>query len=422
MRSLIVFSHLRWSFVHQRPQHVLSRLAQHYKVLFIEEPVHADGPPSIGRTHPAPNVEVLTPRTPSHAPGYHDDQMQLIKPLLSAWLAEHQVDDYAVWFYTPMALPLLDGLAPRAVVYDCMDELAAFMGAPQEMRDREAALLQVADVVFTGGPSLFESKRHRHANVLCLPSAVDANHFSPDRALDDHDAVNRADTLQGHVPHPRLGFFGVIDERLDIGLLEALADADPNWHIVMAGPVVKIDPARLPQRPNIHWLGQQPYDLLPQLVAGWDVCLLPFAMNESTRFISPTKTLEYMAAKKPVVSTAVPDVSLLYGEVVGVAQDHAHFIDHCKRTLAETLFKRAARATLMQSTVSQYSWDATAFAMRQAIDDIVNKAVDQERQRSEAIKPRPKNPESRLAPCLLAETASLVAQSPPPVANRSVGL
>lgn len=372
MRSLIVFSHLRWNFVYQRPQHVLSRLAQHYKVLFVEEPIYAEGPPTVDQAMPAPNVEVLTPRTPSRSTGYHDEQMQLIKPLLAAWLEQNHIDDYAVWFYTPMALPMLEGLAPVAVVYDCMDELAAFKDAPQEMRDRETALLHVADVVFTGGPSLFESKRKRHANVLCLPSAVDANHYAPERVRDDHDAVNHADILQSRAPHPRLGFFGVIDERLDMGLIEALADADPAWHVVMVGPVAKIDPARLPQRPNIHWLGQQPYDTLPHLVAGWDVCLLPFALNESTRFISPTKTLEYMAAEKPVVSTAVPDVSSLYGQVVCIAQDHAQFIGDCQRELAETPPERALRVGLMRSTVSRYSWESTVHAMRKAIDLVIH--------------------------------------------------
>ena len=167
-----------------------------------------------------------------------------------------------------------------------------------ECAPAKSALLSVAAVAFTGSPSLYESKRTRHPNVLCLPSAVDAEHYSPRRALADHGAVSRANELQGQVPHPRLGFFGVIDERLDITLLETMADAEPGWHIVMAGPVVKIDPGQLPQRPNIHWLGQQPYELLPQLVAGWDVCLLPFALNESTRFISPTKTLESGCEKR----------------------------------------------------------------------------------------------------------------------------
>jgi glycosyltransferase involved in cell wall biosynthesis len=378
MHSLIVFSHLRWNFVHQRPQHVLSRLAQHFRVVFVEEPIHADGPPTLDRYSPAPNVEVLTPRTSVHAPGYHDDQLAVLKPLLTEHFKAEPVSECAVWFYTPMALPLLNVVSPRAVVYDCMDELSAFKGAPPELVAREAELMRLADVVFTGGPSLYESKRHRHANVLCLPSAVDANHYSPKRARADEAAMDRADALQGKAPHPRLGFFGVIDERLDIALVEALADADPTWQIVMAGPVVKIDPAHLPQRPNIHWIGQQPYELLPQLVAGWDVCLLPFALNESTKFISPTKTLEYMAAEKPVVSTAVRDVSVLYGEVVCVAQDTEQFIEQCRQELGESLFRRAARIARMQSMVGRYSWDATASTMHQSIEDAIRKSIQKQ--------------------------------------------
>jgi glycosyltransferase involved in cell wall biosynthesis len=391
MRQLIVFSHLRWNFVYQRPQHVLSRLARHYQVLFIEEPLHVEGAARLDVSKPAANVQVLVPRTDVHAPAHHPDQLALVKPLLASYLEVNQLDDYAVWFYTPMALPLLDGLDPRAVIYDCMDELSAFKGAPPEMCRREADLMKRAEVVFTGGPSLYESKRRQHANVLCLPSAVDAHHYSPARALADLDAVEEAAALQKKVPHPRIGFFGVIDERMDLDLLAALADARPEWQVVMVGPVVKIDPASLPQRPNIHWLGQQSYELLPQLVASWDVCMLPFALNESTRFISPTKTLEYMAALKPVVSTPVRDVSVLYGEGVAVADTAEKFIEHCEAALAETPFKRAAREALMQSMVSRYSWDATASQMQQAIDLAIDDglfAMRQAQQRPTSVLPR----------------------------------
>ncbi|HEV7912480.1 MAG TPA: glycosyltransferase, partial [Albitalea sp.] len=316
---LIVFSHLRWDFVWQRPQHVLSRLARHHPVLFVEEPVRSEGPPRLERIAASPQLEVLRPHTANAGPGFADDQMAAIREMLATHLQQQGITEYAVWFYTPMALPLLEGLCPQAVVYDCMDELSAFKNAPAPLRERETQLLQRADVVFTGGPSLYDAKRSRHPNVLCLPSAVDAEHYSPARASVDAPAMQRAQALQSGIAHPRLGFFGVIDERLDIGLIDDLASAHPDWQMVMVGPVVKISPDQLPRRPNIHWLGQQPYGLLPQLVAGWDVCLLPFALNESTRFISPTKTLEYMAAQKPVVSTPVRDVCVLYGDHVRIA-------------------------------------------------------------------------------------------------------
>lgn len=368
MPHLIVFSHLRWNFVYQRPQHLLSRLAKHYEVLFVEEPTRCEGEPWLETTPAVPGVTVVRPHTPIDAWGFHDDQLPVLRPLIAGHLKDQGITDYLVWFYTPMALPLLAELEPRAVVYDCMDELAAFKDAPKQLRQREAALLKAAQLVLTGGPSLYEAKRHLHPNVLCLPSAVDAQHYSPRFAASRIDAMLQAEQVQGRIPGPRLGFFGVIDERLDIGLVDAIAAAEPDWQVVMVGPVVKIDPEQLPKRPNIHWLGQQPYALLPQLVADWDVCLLPFALNEHTRYISPTKTLEYMAAEKPIVSTAVHDVVAMYGDVVRIGHDPASFIEACRWALSETGFKRAERVSEMLATVSRYSWDNTAQAIREAIE------------------------------------------------------
>jgi glycosyltransferase involved in cell wall biosynthesis len=368
---LVVFSHLRWNFVYQRPQHLLSRLARHYPVLFVEEPLHDAGPARIERTAVADNVEVLTPRTPVDAAGFHDDQLPTLQPLIVDHLRERGIEDYVVWFYTPMALPLLAELSARAVVYDCMDELAAFKDAPRQLRQREQALMRTAHLVLTGGPSLYEAKRTQHPNVMCLPSAVDAQHYSPRHAASRIELMLQAEQIQGRIPGPRLGFFGVIDERLDIDLLDAVAQAEPDWQLVMVGPVAKIDPQRLPRHPNIHWLGPQPYQLLPQLVADWDVCLLPFALNESTRFISPTKTLEYMAAEKPVVSTAVHDVVAMYGDVVRIARDAGSFVDACRWALSETAYKRAERISEMLATVSRYSWDNAARSVHAAIADVL---------------------------------------------------
>ena len=367
MPHLLVFSHLRWNFVFQRPQHLLSRLAREFPVVFVEEPMRCDGPAWLERSSPVPGVEVLRPHTPVEAWGFHDDQLSLLEPLIGNWLANEGIDDYAAWFYTPMALPLLNGLSPRAVIYDCMDELSAFHNAPRQMRQRETALLKRAELVLTGGPSLYEAKRTQHPHVLCLPSAVDAAHYAHDRAVADAERMQRADALQGGFASPRLGFFGVIDERLDIGLVAAIADADPSWQVVMAGPVVKIDPARLPQRPNLHWLGQQPYELLPQLVAGWSVCLMPFALNDSTRFISPTKTLEYMAAGKPVVSTRIRDVEVMFGDLVTIADEPTAFVAACREALAETDASRTQRESAMAARVADHAWDATAKTIRDEI-------------------------------------------------------
>jgi glycosyltransferase involved in cell wall biosynthesis len=372
MPHLIVFSHLRWNFVFQRPQHLLSRLARHYPVVFVEEPIRAGAPAFLERTTPVPGVEVLRPHTPIDADGFHDDQLPVLKPLLADYLAKQRIDDYFVWCYTPMALPLLTDLAPRAVVYDCMDELSAFMDAPRQMRQRETALLKRADLVLTGGPSLYESKRTLHPNVMCLPSAVDADHYANAVAITRVEPMRRAAALQGMIPTPRLGFFGVVDERLDLGLIAELADADPAWQVVMVGPVVKIDPASLPQRPNIHWLGQQPYQLLPQLVAGWDVCLMPFALNEATRFISPTKTLEYMAAGKPIVSTGIHDVKSMFSDVVRIADDASAFIGACRAALDEKGHHRTERLADMQACVWRYSWCETVQTVHNAIEAVLD--------------------------------------------------
>ena len=361
MTTVIVFSHLRWEFVYQRPQQLMSRLAESFfRVLFIEEPVRSEGPARLVCRPQGPNLDVLVPHTALAAQGFHDDQLPLLRPLLDAYVQEHGLHDSVVWFYTPMALPLINPLRPRMVVYDCMDELAAFKDAPRQLRQRETALLKLADLVLAGGPSLYEAKRALHPDVHYLPSAVDAAHFAPREADHDDPEGTQAERLLADVPHPRLGYFGVIDERIDLALLDALATARPEWQLVMVGPVVKIDPAGLPQRPNIHWLGLQPYARLPHLLARWDVCLMPFAINEATRFISPTKTLEYLAGEKPVVSTPVADVVSLYGDVVRIARSAREFVDGCAALLAETPWQRSERLARMVTTVHRMSWDQHA--------------------------------------------------------------
>lgn len=360
MKTLIVFSHLRWGFVYQRPQHLLSRVAARWDILFVEEPVH--GAPSLEVSTPAPGVTVLQPRTLAEGHGFADTQFEPIARLLRGYLDEHRIEDYGVWLYTPMALPLLGGLTPGVIVYDCMDQLSAFMGAPPQLLRREGTLLDIASVVFTGGPSLYDAKRTASPNVHSLPSSVDAAHFAP------REEGHIASRLFSGIAHPRLGFYGVVDERLDLDLLVRVADAEPAWQICIVGPVVKIDPATLPQRPNLHYLPQQAYDDLPDVLAAWDVCLMPFALNASTEFISPTKTLEYMAAGKPVVSTGIADVRRLYAEGVEIAADAEAFISACRQALAEDGVQRAERLARQQRLVQQTSWDRAADVVVQEIE------------------------------------------------------
>jgi UDP-galactopyranose mutase len=360
MTTIVVFSHLRWDFVFQRPQHLLSRLAQHYPILFVEEPVHDDGAPFMERSSPAPNVTVCRAHTNIHAGGFHDDQLRLLQPMV-AQLAPPG-EEVVAWFYTPMALPLLQAVRPKVVVYDCMDELASFKNPPKQLLQRESALLSIADLVFAGGPSLYEGKKNRHPNVHCFPSSVDVVHFQ--QALDR----SRVHPQQENIPHPRLGFYGVLDERFDPELVGQVADAHPEWQLVLAGPVVKIDPASLPKRANIHYLGQQSYDRLPDLLAGWDVCLMPFAINEATKFISPTKVLEYMAAQLPIVSTPIADVVNPYGHVVAIADGAQQFIAACEAALALTPEERRKMVEAENAIVAATSWNNTAKHMAELID------------------------------------------------------
>lgn len=367
-QTLIVFSHLRWNFVYQRPQHLLTRLAASHQVIFFEEPIHDEsGAPFVEESSPEPNVLVCKPHTPSRKPGYHDEQLPYLAPLLKKLIHDKQIMEYVVWFYTPMALPLAQNLSPTAMVYDCMDELSAFMKAPKQVVQRESALLKVADIVFTGGPSLYRAKRDYHPDVHCFSSSVDAGHFARgrDRSHDHH--------RQKGLPRPRLGYFGVIDERVDLELITALATSHPQWQIVLVGPVVKIDPQTLPCLPNIHYFGQQEYADLPSFIAGWDVCLIPFALNDATRFISPTKTLEYMAAEKPVVSTPITDVVDPYGDIVYIGSNHDAFISSCKAALTLQGAEQKARITAMKGVLAKTSWDRTAREMDQLLMQVIEK-------------------------------------------------
>ncbi|MGQ0763803.1 MAG: glycosyltransferase [Acidobacteriota bacterium] len=290
-------------------------------------------------------------------------QTAVLSSLLQTFFSDHQIQEYVLWYYTPTALDFTKHLSPLAVIYDCMDELSAFKDAPASLRFQELELLNRADVVFTGGHSLYEVKRHKHPFVHAFPSSIDREHFmqARTRAVDPED--------QKRIAHPRLGYFGVIDERFDTGLLDAVAAARPDWQLVMLGPVTKIDPKVLPQRPNIHYLGSKTYDELPQYIAGWDVALMPFAINEATRYISPTKTPEYLAAGKPVVSTPIADVIKPYGKLnlVRIAKTPEEFIAAIEQSL-----KPEATSKKWLDRVDEFlaniSWDQTWSEMSELID------------------------------------------------------
>ncbi|MCD2323677.1 UDP-galactopyranose mutase [Sphingomonas sp. IC-56] len=368
--TLICFSHLRWDFVFQRPQHLMTRFARDNRVVFWEEPrIDVEGaaqPRLATRVCADSGVVVAIPEFPV---GFNRaNEAETLKDLLDTFMAGEE-GPLVRWYYTPMMLPFSEHLSADCVVYDCMDELANFKGAPPELLPLEQRLLQQADLVFTGGYSLYEAKRDRHPSVHPFPSSVEVAHFAKARSEGMDPADQRA------LPRPRFGFYGVVDERMDLNLLAALADARPEYSIVVVGPVVKIAPEDLPQRANLHYPGGKTYAELPDYLRGWDVALMPFAINEATRFISPTKTPEYLAAGKTVVSTPITDVIRHYGEIeaVKIAGTTEAFIAACDAALELSRTEGAWR-TQVDETLAQISWDNTAQGMWDLIDSTLIKA------------------------------------------------
>ncbi len=374
---LLCLSHLRWDFVLQRPQHLLGRAVEHYDVLFFEEPILAAGAtPRLERRRTPEGVTVCVPHLPE---GLGEAALLAAqRRMLDALLAAEAGRRLVVWFYTPMALAFAAHLSPDLTVYDCMDELSAFRGAPPRLVELERQLLARADLVFTGGRSLYEAKRGKHPQVHCFPSSIDAPHFNQARQWAQPEPAD-----QLGIPHPRIGFFGVVDERMDVELVGALAAQRPDWQLVMIGPVVKIDPASLPRPGNIHWLGSKKYAELPAYLAGWDAGFMPFARNESTRFISPTKTPEFLAAGLPVVSTPITDVVRDWGDanLVEIACDAGGFAQALEEVMSQP---RDAWLRRVDRKLARLSWDRTWLAMSALIAEGLRPSRGAERAASAA--------------------------------------
>lgn len=368
--TLLCFSHLRWDFVFQRPQQLMTRFADRMTVIYWEEPVDIPrGETAHLKVRSADgfaNVRVVVPHLPE---GLAEDRREaMLKRLLEAYSAGLSRPLIA-WYYTPMMLPFSRDLDASVTVFDAMDELSKFKFAPPRLLDLEAELIERSDLVFTGGSSLYEAKRGRHPSVHLFPSSVDRAHFQQARG----GLPDPAD--QASIPTPRLGFYGVIDERFDIALLDRIAEIRPGWSLVMVGPVVKIADADLPRRPNIHYLGGKSYGELPAYLSGWDVALMPFAMNEATEFISPTKTPEYLAGGKPVVSTPVRDVVRHYGHLEGVAiaGDAESFVAACERMLA--LSSDGEWLSEADLLLSATSWNTTQARMAALVDEALGESA-----------------------------------------------
>ncbi|MET0464671.1 MAG: glycosyltransferase [Chitinophagaceae bacterium] len=342
----------------------MSRYAVNDRVFFIEEPVWRNGPAKMDVKRPALNIYVMTPNLEEGSMG--TDPLKLQQELLAAIMIQYRIDGYVAWFYTPMSIDLLLHLAkPTLIVYDCMDELSMFQHAPVEMQQKERELFGMADLIFTGGNLLYESKKQLHDNVHAFPSSIDKDHFSSARKT----GYEPADQLS--IAGTKIGFFGVIDERMDIGLIDSIAEKCPKWNIILIGPVVKIDPATLPRRANIYYLGSKTYNELPRYLSGWDVAMIPFAQNDSTRFISPTKTPEYLAGGKPVVSTPIHDVIHPYGDdgLVYIGSSVDDFIAGIRWSLEIRRNPEWLRS--VDIFLKDLSWDDTWRRMSQEIDKLL---------------------------------------------------
>jgi len=359
-KHILCFSHLRWDFVFQRPQHLLGRFAKDATVYFFEEPIFDsknDNYLSISRRGNLLNVVVphLTENGGAEAVN------AALAALLDKFLDNAVLDDWMFWYYTPMSYSFSSKFKPKLVIYDCMDELSAFKFAPKELIGLEKKLISRADLVFTGGHSLYEAKKLHHQNIFPFPSSIEKKHFAKAKT----QKIQPQD--QAYIRGPKLGFFGVIDERFDIDLIRDISKARPDWQIILIGPVVKISENILPRASNIHYLGQKSYDELPAYLSGWDVALIPFLLNESTRYMSPTKTPEYLAAGVPVVSTPIHDVIKPYGikNLVHISGDSNGFINSIELELS----KKDKRAWLQQVELhlKDLSWDNTYQEMKEKI-------------------------------------------------------
>jgi glycosyltransferase involved in cell wall biosynthesis len=364
----VVHSHLGWDWVWQRPQQFLSRLSKSHPVLFIEGPQPDERVRATRVTMREitdfPDIVVVQMKIPaalwSNGSWVDKERRRAVQSLLAGPLGRKFAQPVQ-WFYDPMAVTAFAGhLDERAIVYDCMDELSLFRGAPAELVRRERELLALADVVFAGGPKMWKAKRALNPNCFCFGCGVDEKHFARARSA---RLARPSDVV--YLPRPIFGYIGVVDERVDYELIAKLADA-ASGSVVIVGPSTKVDTKTFPQRANLHWLGGRDYAELPSYARAFDVCMMPFAMNEATRFINPTKALEYMATGKPIVSTPVEDVVAQFSSVVTIARNATEFIAACERVAANPPRQQIERGL---ERVRRNSWESIVAQLEEHIAD-----------------------------------------------------
>lgn len=351
--DIVVFSHLRWNFVYQRPQHILSRLAKSYNILFVEEPFqpNAENENTSSIHQVLPNLAVFN----TYAENI-DSTLKLLKDKLGNQTIE------MAWFYSPSFVNALNILSFKKVIFDCMDELTLFKNAPTILIEQEKELLLKSDIVFTGGKSLYTAKQKHHHNVHCFPSSVDRKHF--EKAQNGIKVPDEMDALSGIV----VGYYGVVDERIDYELLEKTAQLCPTVDFVLIGPFAKVNPESLPSLPNIHFLGMRTYEQLPNYLKRFDVAMMPFAMNDATKFISPTKTLEYMAGGKSIISTPVYDVVRDYAQHIEIVENAEQFTAAINKLIC---LHKASYYLKYQEILDRTSWDNTVSNMHNLMEQLV---------------------------------------------------
>jgi len=370
---IIVHCHLRWDFVWQRPQQFLSRLSKKHRILFVEGPIlHDENIEPYAELKPSekyPNVIVMQTYFPSSR--FHDGEWvdakrrELLDDVLCGPL-KGKFERSVQWFYDPMAVEAhLGQHGAISTVYDCMDELSQFKFCPPALIERESRLLAAADVVFAGGRKMWQSKSRYNSNAHFYGCGVDVNHFGKAQ-LSSTEIPEDIRHLEG----PILGYFGVVDERLDYDLIAQLAAARPDWHIVMVGPTAKVDPADFPRAENIHWMGGRDYSQLPSYTKAFDLALMPFALNEATEYINPTKALEYMATATPIVSTPVPDVVSNFASVVKISSSSEEFVELCQQQVAQFDQVAVERGLKM---ASENTWDAIVAKLEKHIDEALSR-------------------------------------------------
>ena len=342
----------------------MTRLAGRREVFFVEEPVYHEGRPEFEIQPVAPGLRVIKSRLGVTGPAFGAAQQRALMTGFRDILARNGWSEFVAWLYTPMAIRVARSLAPRRIIYDCVASLTAPRSADSAELERE--LLAHADVVITESQSLLKAKEHPRC-VLCLPSSIDEKHFA--RAKRSKDAPDQAS-----LPTPRLGYIGVVDDRLDFEILDTVASQRPEWQIVLVGPVAASSPASLPHRPNLHYLGPRPYAELPRYIAGWDACLMPFVTNHGGG-VDSARVLEYLAADRPVVGTPVPDLAEAYAEIAYLGEGAAGFLDACGRALDSSATERRARRTMAKRALARTSWDETAASMDQILTGLLGRAA-----------------------------------------------